>query len=45
MHHVRNGYRSFSIMMTVHADRLASAGMVVAGLVCGALMGSVLLSV
>jgi hypothetical protein len=44
MHHVRNGYRSMSIIMTVNADRLASAGMVIAGLVCGALMGSALLA-
>lgn len=45
MRHVVDGYRSFALIMTVNSDRFASAGMVAAGLVCGAMMGSVLLTV
>ncbi len=44
MRHVVEGYRSFALIVTVNSDRLVSAGMVAAGLVCGAMMGSILLS-
>ncbi len=44
MRHVFEGYRSVALMVTVHSDRLISAAMVAAGLVCGALMGSILLA-
>lgn len=44
MRHVLEGYRGFAMIVTVNSDRLISAAMVTAGLVCGALMGSILLS-
>lgn len=45
MRHVVEGYRSFALIMSVNSDRLMSAAMVAAGLVCGAMMGSILLAV
>ncbi len=44
MRHVLEGCRGFAMIVTVNSDRLISAAMVTAGLVCGALMGSILLS-
>lgn len=44
MRHFVEGYRSLSLIMTANSDRLISAATVTAGLVCGALMGSILLS-
>jgi hypothetical protein len=45
MHHVVQGYRGFALIMSVNYDRLLAATMVAAGLVCGAMMGSMLLSI
>lgn len=45
MQHVIKGYRGLEIILTVNSDRLFSVGTVAAGLICGAFLGSVLLSV
>lgn len=45
MRHVVEGYKSFSLILSVNSDRLVSAAVVTAGLVCGAMMGSILLAV
>lgn len=45
MRHVVEGYKGFALMMSIHSDRLISAAVVTAGLVCGAMMGSILLLV
>ncbi len=45
MHHVLEGYRGFSMILSAQSDRLLSFAVVTAGLVCGAMMGSILLAV
>lgn len=45
MQHVIKGYRGLEVILTVNSDRLFSIGTVVAGLICGALVGSALMAV
>jgi hypothetical protein len=45
MQSVMEGYRGLSLLMTLNYDRIFSVGTMVAGLLAGAFLGSVLINV
>jgi hypothetical protein len=45
MQSVMEGYRGLSLLMTLNFDRIFSVGTMVAGLLAGAFLGSVLINV
>ena len=45
MRHVFDGHQSFYAFLSINSERLLSVAVVTAGLLCGAMMGSILLAV